>query len=309
MDDNPDTKTSYVHTDAGVKQVILTQADPETARRLCRADSRHRKICRDNLPIQEKTRICLGNDKAAAECDLIPMFSQRQFFALIPKNILIFPEDEVQLTHEFYSQQYKLPTEGYSVALYKAKLINTICAITRPDFLLTDQAKRLELPPYIDTSLLDAVITDFVRNSEKGRDDNSYFEITVNSSNNRENHVGLQLNYYQHELSHKLELSDFTLSIVGANLQEDFTRIKQAIDSDKYLVTLHDSIIMAASAEFLYLPTNKSINAFKLSRVLKILFDAGYYREVIFTVAGHDLGEVTRLISSDAHIEERDLEW
>lgn len=309
MDGNPDTKTSYAHTDTGVKQVILIQADPETARSLCQADNRHREICRDNLPIQEKTRICLGNDNDAAECDLIPMFSQRQFFALIPKNIEIFPEDNVQLTHQFYSQQYKLPTEGYSLAIYKAKMLNTICAITRPQFLLTDVARQLKLPPYIDTSLLDDVVRDYVKNFQDNPNPEAYFEITINSKNSRRRSCGIQINYYRGESDLGPSVGppnfmSFVLSILGEDLVDEFTRIARVINNDEYLKPLRG--LPTVYSNELYLSISKPINAFTVSRVVKILFDEGYYHEVVVTTIGDNLEEVTRFISSDASLETLD---
>jgi hypothetical protein len=294
QDDSPNVM--YAKTDAGVKQVILTQSDPETARSLCQVDNRHRRICRDNLLIQEKTRICLGNDKVAAECDLIPMFSQRQFFALITKNIEIFPNDPNQFTHNFYSQNYKLPTEGYSTALYKAKLMNTICAITRPHFLLTDQAKQLKLPAYIDTSLLDLVMTAFARNIENNQDDEPFFETTINLSNNQAVQGSIQMNYYSvagnAPYCYMLKLSDFELSIDGENLRDEFETIDQLINEDKYLKTLHKHH-MVNDNDLMLMPQH-SINAFELSRVIKMLFDRGYYYDMSFTVVGHNLSEITR---------------
>jgi hypothetical protein len=76
----------------------------------------------------------------AIKCDKIPMFFDRQFLSLVPQNIEIFKDDAIQLTHQFYSQNYKLPNEGNAIALRKAKLVNMICAVIRPEFLATEEA-------------------------------------------------------------------------------------------------------------------------------------------------------------------------
>lgn len=144
-----------------IKQSIIQQADPKTARSLCRLNRQSREICQNRLAPKDKYRICLGNTKTATECDQIPIFSQQQFLSLIPKDILIYADDPIQLTHEFYSQNYKLPSEGFATSLRKAKLMNTICAIIRPEFLLTPTAKQLLLPPYVDTTLIDTIIRHF----------------------------------------------------------------------------------------------------------------------------------------------------
>lgn len=81
-----------------IKQSIIQAADPQTARSLCQLNSQSRHICRTKLTPQTKYRVCLDDDNAAVECDQIPMFSKRQFISVIPKNILIYTDDAVQLT-------------------------------------------------------------------------------------------------------------------------------------------------------------------------------------------------------------------
>jgi len=77
---------------------------------------------------------------------------------LIPPTIEIYENEPLQLRHEFYSQNYKLPTEGFTEALYKAKIINTICALIRPK-VLQEYAKEMPpLPPYVDAGLMDRAI-------------------------------------------------------------------------------------------------------------------------------------------------------
>ncbi len=288
----------YEGTDAGVKQTILQQADPVTARSLCQTDQRHRRLCRDNLSIEEKTRICLGDDKTATECDLIPMFSQQQFFSLIPKNIEIYPQDKVQLTHEFYSQQYKLATEGYSVALLKAKLMNTICAITRPDFFLTDVGKQLPLPKYVDVNLLNDVIEDFLFNRKADRDNDPYFEITVKFSNHQGVKGYLEVMYgcvaCNPPYCYMLKTCDFALTINGKSLRDEFNTINRLINDDKYLKPVHH-LHMVNDAD-LSLNAQHPLNAFEVSRIVKILFDRGYYHNMTVSTVGHNLKQIDRSI-------------
>ena len=102
-----------------------------------------------------KAQMCLLSDNMAKECDTVPMYSRNQFQALVPKQIEIFHDDPLQLRHEFYSQNYKLETEGFAQALYKARVINTACALMRPQVLIEYADKLPLLPPYMDASLLD----------------------------------------------------------------------------------------------------------------------------------------------------------
>jgi hypothetical protein len=128
---------------------------------------------------------------------------------LVPVNIEIYPNDQVQLTHQFYSQNYKLPTEGFTVALRKAKIMNTVCAVLRPDFLLSEAAKGLELPAYIDSSLLDEVVKDYLKvlkAPEVGEDpfmdiiirlynanNQTYIQLIVSYENDRNVDAGLNI--------------------------------------------------------------------------------------------------------------------
>lgn len=147
-------------TDIVTKQNLILQAatnDPEDAVALCQSDNRFRRACKE-LSAQSKFQLCLHSGKTAQECDNVPMYSRAQFLALIPPVIEIFEDEPLQLRHEFYSQNYKLSTEGFAQALYKAKVINTICALIRPKVLKERIDEMGPLPAYIDAALLDRAI-------------------------------------------------------------------------------------------------------------------------------------------------------
>ena len=151
----------YETTDVVTKQNIISQASPVDAINLCQADRRSRQAC-DSLPISEKVRICLSNDQNASKCDSIPMFSRIQFLSLIPPQIQVYEDDNLQLTHEFYPLNYKLSTEGFSVAMYKARLMNTICAAMRPEVLITYIDQLPPLPPYVNADVIDSIMTNYI---------------------------------------------------------------------------------------------------------------------------------------------------
>jgi len=155
-----DVLQPYQTTDRITKQNIVSQAQPTDAISLCQVDSRSRQAC-DSLPISEKVRICLINDQNASKCDSIPMFSRFQFLSLIPPQILVHDDDPLQPIHEFYSQNYKLPTEGFSVAMYKARLMNTICAAMRPEILIKYADRFPPMPPYMNVDVIESIVANY----------------------------------------------------------------------------------------------------------------------------------------------------
>lgn len=158
---------SWQTASSDVKQSIISRADPSTVRSFCQADRNSREICRDRLHEEVKFRSCLDSKESARECDRIPMFSKQQFLKLIPPQIKIFPDDPLQFTHEFYSQKYKLPNEGFSEALRKAKIINTLCALIRPNFLFQHSKNMLPLPAYVDADFVDRTITNYINTRDE----------------------------------------------------------------------------------------------------------------------------------------------
>ena len=270
-----------------VKQSIIQQADPATARSLCQLDNKSRSICRNRLQAQTKYRVCLDDDNAAVECDQIPMFSKRLFLSVIPPQIKIYPEDAVQLTHEFYSQNYRLPNEGFAVSLRKAKLMNTICAIVRPEFLLTPQGSQLSLPPYADTIIIDGVVRQFSKLLD-GTANN--FELLVSLHNAdgpsriamgtfyshkfrdaRRGAIGAGFNTSEASLIYKTE---FARRIVNDNFIAEHSKENARqilINPGNSLITMIESI-------------ETDLNVFHLSRLLKAIFDIDHYHSAALSV-------------------------
>lgn len=282
---------SYATTSSDVRQKTIRDTDPLTARRLCQLDRRSREICRDRLNTYDKTRICLDDAGAARECDTIPMFSRQQFLALVPKNILIYAEDPIQLTHEFYPQGYKLPNEGFAVALRKAKLMNTICAIVRPDFLVTAKAKELPIPSYIDSSLLDEITkyyTILANEALKGQD--VYLEVNI-----KLNHIN-QYNYIEFTIGYDNADSDILSPDHGSvylNHLPDSTEREfvQLVNADKFLEYVKRikgedfaSKINYSLSFFVPGAFETEINAFRVSRFVKIAMDLGYFHNPRVTI-------------------------
>ena len=280
---------SWYTASSDVKKLIVQAADPGTARSLCQLDDQSKELCRTRLQAPDKYRICLDGANGAAECDGMSMFSQQQFLSAVPVNIEIFTEDPVQLTHQFYSQNYKLPNEGYAIALRKAKLMNTLCAVLRPEFLLTDQAKLLPIPPYVDTTLLDIVSREYA----KVVADESQTALLI-----------LKVVLKTNDLKWKIEIgviyekrmTDILKGPYQVNLRLDRTPpddetkfVKQILADDFMVEYIKDLIRPAALRTFRHVlsvldPNSPTLNVFQLSRLLKIAFDLGYYHDPDFTI-------------------------
>ena len=298
---NGSPEESWETASADVKQSIVSRADAATARALCQTDRHSRAVCRDRLPIREKSRLCLGNTANAQECDLIPMFSQQQFQSLVPKSIEIYADDPVQMTHEFYSQNYKLPTEGFSVALRKAKIMNTICAITRPDFLVTPEAATLHLPSYIDPSLLDSVIEEYRAGLKQiGIGDGGFILMAVRLYDaNTNSRIKIDVAYNGNEDLTSLDVYrlNINLQYLPLEIAEEFLR---AVHNDKYLANVDRLWADTVAHLQPILPKDRmgrrlalvqepvrvfkrsrrkktAPNAFHLSRLVKIAMDLGYF--------------------------------
>lgn len=293
---------SWYTTPADVKQLIVSAADPQTARSLCQLDDEARRVCRDYVPAQQKYRICLGGGEAAAECDGIPMFSERQFVALVPQRIEIYTEDPVQMTHQFYSQTYKLSGEGFAVSLRKAKLMNTICAAVRPEFLLTSEAALLPLPAYVDTTVLDTVIREYVKFLGTP-DPKAVLAIVVTLNHNVEKDARIKLLVYhtvydQHHDLYKAEL------YANEIFQRDVEVFINKLNRDEYIpFNFRTSITMRKFGDRYIIPRSTlafpkgliPINVFHISRLLKIAFDMGYYYTPIFSLIDDKDAEIMRV--------------
>ena len=97
--------------------------DPRDALSLCQIDNRYRYVC-GQLANETKFKVCLDSENNAKECDKVPMYSRDQFLRLIPSQIEIFPDEPLQLRHEFYSQNYKLKDSQKHCARLKSSTLS-----------------------------------------------------------------------------------------------------------------------------------------------------------------------------------------
>lgn len=300
----------YTQTDLVAKQNLVLQAatnSPQDAINLCQADARSRKAC-NLLPEHPKAEICLKNNQLAGECDKIPMYSKDQFLRLIPAQIEIFPNDPLQIRHEFYSRNYKLPTDGFARALYKAKVINTVCALIRPQILITHSSEFPPLPPYMNASLIDMGLALFEKLEKDDSPDNRVnLSIEVHGSiefKNVNNGLPLLVNF-KIETDYYIEKKsyDYFSFSVSTNYGPGHSKIpesvikanqilydlSQAFRDDKLITTLmgedFSNMLGNIYLEFLALSINlddpveiRDIypNTFVISRILLHLLDAGF---------------------------------
>jgi hypothetical protein len=235
---------SWETSSSDVKQSIISRADPETARRLCQTDRKSRETCRDRLPADVKFRFCLDSSTSAKECDLIPMFSRQQFLRLIPPQIEIFADEPLQLRHEFYSQNYKLPDEGFSEALRKAKVINTICVLIRPHILIEYGNQMGDLPPYIDATKLDEAVAFYKHGMEKYKANSRIkkFSIIITGKSTKDPHIVASMENIINIVTLNSELqaivnydspgdSKFLMTITDAFITD---RLKLEVDYDRH---------------------------------------------------------------------------
>lgn len=279
---------SWYTASSDVKQLIVKAANPPTARSLCQLDDQSTELCRTRLQAADKYRICLDGANGAAECDGMSMFSQQQFLSAVPVNIKIFTEDPVQLTHEFYSQNYKLADEGFALALRKAKLMNTICAIIRPEFLLTEEAKTLPIPPYVDTTLLDAVAREYVRfdTDPQTTYESSFEETIVIKHKDLDAEIKIEAVYHGgHKTPSRVYFYFKGVLITGI---EPFFKM---IERDEFIDPMLKKRVRESShthytigMSMYYTRSTGQLNVFQVSRFLKIVFDLGYYRDATATI-------------------------
>lgn len=294
---------TYESASQDVKRVIATKADPDTAINLCLSSRNNRRICQERLSTQEKSKICLGNDKTAAKCDDIPMFSQRQFLALVPRQIEVVDGVLIGNIHEFYPQNYKLSTEGFSVALYKAKLMNTICAVIRPGFLLRQSKDQLNLPPYIDTGIIDRVIQGFTDSLATvdlatGKQNCSIDIKFTNGKPRDDQNSSIALLQVQFGTIYTDEIIfwHFSLEVFSAT---DPSGILEAIRHDEYLTILANEFEMyppgPAGDEYVFqfirdvrYPGANGVDDLtivQISRLIKVLFDHGIFHQIEVSIA------------------------
>jgi hypothetical protein len=293
---------SWETSSTDVKQSIIARAAPPETRRLCQLDRQSREICRDRLPAEVKFRSCLDSSAAAKECDKIPMFSKQQFLQLIPPQIAVYPNDPLQFTHEFYSQKYKLPDEGFSQALRKAKIINTLCALIRPSFLVQYGKNLPPLPAYVDVDLVDRTISNYikVRNDLKTKRA-STLDINIRATSSsmpktdatitiiddlvkNSSSVRVMISMNKKEAAKLLQVDDPFISTklkivpVFNPQSESVTILYKMLAPNTIEPTT--SIMSRIMSDFM----NNEINAFLISRIIYDLLNKGFDTWTIFSV-------------------------
>jgi hypothetical protein len=278
-------KESYATASSDVRATIISNADPATARQLCQLDRQHRMICRDRLPQEKKYQLCLGRDRTARECDRIPMFSQQQFMRLIPRELNAHPDDFIPMTNEFYLQQYKLSTEGFATAIRKAKLMNEICAIVLPEFLVSESARQLTMPGYIDVGIIDEIIGEYKKALKEPKGVRWIFNMSINLYDFKASQAcNIVIGLGKGEQPNTLYPSRAAWSFDYMTSQSAKAKFITRIKNDPYLQSFIRFIEAEDGGEprsiFLLKTQDEDsppvLDAFKLSRLLKIAFDMDY---------------------------------
>lgn len=292
----------YQKTDPGVKITIAHQLlnTPEggalDAINYCKTDNATRRACQ-RLPLDDKVHMCFSNQGMNPRaCDNIPAFTKEQFQRLIPEQIEVVEDERVTFNHEFYPQHYKLKTEGFSEALHKARLINTICAIARVQ-LLSEYPDLIEsLPPYIDKDLIIRVVQEFRNWLSVAPDSGEWtiFAINITLSNGIDHPFMIKIRYEQmyngdvrnREFRRVWEVGG------GSDAWFDFADdrpethvisiIEREIADDKFL---KDRRLNYGHIELTRYYID-SINVVALSRLLRILFNHGYAYSVEMEFGG-----------------------
>ena len=294
MDDD-ESQGPYVTLGRDALQTLVRNANPPTARQLCQANRYTRQTCNQQLSIPEKTRICLKDGEAAKECDKIPMITEQQFKLIIPKNIEVFADDPLQLRREFYSQLYKLTTDGFTEALYKAKLMNTICALLRPDINLEYSPVMPQLPLYVDAGIvrlndqlfravmklphnhfISVRLYDKILPIYTNLNHTALFRISFISRQGSLIFSGLSL-VVKHEDQGVIQtyVNGFNDPFIGMYSNDIYLR-KDKNRIGEYLTRLVINTRMGDEFELL--------NVFRISRMLKILFDLGICKAAKLTI-------------------------
>lgn len=269
---------SWQTASGDVKQSIIARADPPTVRNFCQADRNSREICRDRLPAVVKYRSCLDSSESAQECDKISMFSRPQFLNVVPPQISIIPDDELQLTHEFYSQKYKLKTEGFSEALYKAKIINTICAIIRPHILRTYRDKMGAIPPYVSAEMIDIGISIYDKSVEISRTNPIATALRITITAIRKDEMGIDNLSMTVADSHSYKTIHFLFVIIAKRENyQDLTSIHDSFVNKIFIATTASQGIMKYRIAYESLNRQTLIpNAFIVSRILYDMINRGF---------------------------------
>ncbi len=269
--------------DIVTRQSLVSQAatnDLGDARRLCQSGAGYPKACRA-LPEETKTKLCLGDNDAAQECDKVPMYSKNQFFALIPAQIEIFADEPLQLHHEFYSRKYKLATEGFAQALYKARVLNTIIALSRPQILLQYADGMPPLPSYVDASLADELISAYkaaIDDHAKNPAAPIEFETHIMGFPLGIHGVSARISLYFNTITSKMDV-ELTI-LTKADYVNALSRVEDAFITDRFKLRVLEPLPgmdQGYTIEYIRLGgSQEAPNPFILSRVLYDLLNKGF---------------------------------
>ena len=218
------------------------------------------------------------------------MITEQQFKLLITKNIEVFADDPLQLRRDFYSQGYKLASEGFTEALYKAKLMNTICALLRPDINLEYAPVMPQLPLYVDAGVVRLNQQLFQKDVQSQTAHRVMISIynEIMPEYTMINRIG-RITMFFRPSNGKLKWDRFNLFISIAD--EQLMRTFMSGFNEKFLKMYRDNLFLR-----LYDETNRFgveliinepragdeygevPNVFRISRMLKLLFDLGLCR-------------------------------
>jgi hypothetical protein len=288
-------EVSFSQFDLLVKRKIaekLLQGGSGTIR-YCQTDRGTRRACQ-LLPIETKINLCFERQHGLArQCDKIPAFTKAEFEELIPKDREVREDDELLFSHDYYPRRYKLATEGFSEAMYKARWINTICAIARVQMFLEYSDLIPPLPIYVDRALIQEAVTTFdYVNATENTDDyrvwtsSSVFAATFTFSDGKG--YGFRLILNQYYSGHSTDDMPFKLwSTEGQLLQlkqtQQVYQVLQDLQADplvkKYRNYIDQRTGNGESINFLHLMGITPIappNVFAISRVVKIFLDNGF---------------------------------
>lgn len=290
-----DDDASFSNLDLSVKRKIaekLMEGGSGTIR-YCQTDRGTRKACQ-LLPIQDKIDLCFQRQHGLErQCDKIPAFTKADFDRLIPKEIEVREDDELLFNHDYYPRNYKLPTEGFSQALYKARWINTICAIARVQMFLEYPDLMPPLPIYVDHELIQEAISVFNYADTKGDNDDyrywsglSIFAVSFTFSDSHG--YGFKLIIGQFYSGHstdeiKIKLWNTEAKLLRLEQTQRVHQVLQELQADPIVSRYrhpHDQRVSnEGNINFLHLKGITAIappNVFGISRIVKIFLNNGF---------------------------------
>lgn len=164
--------------------------------------------------------------------------------------------------------------------------MNTICAIVRPEFLLTPTAKQLSLPPYVDTELIDNVMSEFSKHlmevTPYGMNiflDNASATSRISIGSFYNGGLG---NVHEGPMNAELNVRGLTIEnkrkFAERVVQDD--RISEYIKEKARLMLMNPGNSLISLIE----PTVMILNVFQLSRLLKIAFDLDHYHNATLSI-------------------------